>query len=448
MQRRDFLRNTCTIGAGTVLAQLGLLGAHAQSSAGDYKALVCIFLIGGNDSNNSVIPYDADGFAAYSSARRVLGLNKSTVVPLTEPDGSARFGLHPALSQLKSVWQAGDLAVLFNTGPLLQPLTREEFIANLAGRPRGLFSHPDQQRQWQTGGGAVAAGTGWGGRIAEAVVGLNPVSAVPAMLSVGSSDIFATGSTSRALALPISGSFGLQGADDSPASRARLTALGQLLGLDQQSELIAAAQQVTSAALEQRAILDPILTGSSVAATFFTNLNSNIARQLHTVAKVVQHRERLGVRRQVFFIGFGNFDTHVNQTATHSLLLSQLGPALKAFHSSLTALGANELVTTFTLSDFSRTLRPNTSGGTDHAWGGHHFVIGGAVQGRSYYGTFPKLQLAGPDDASGEGRWIPTSSVDQYAATLASWFGVDAQALGEMLPNLRSFAQPSLGFMR
>ena len=436
------------MGASAAFAQLGLLGAHAQSSAGDYKALVCIFLIGGNDSNNCVIPYDADGFAAYSSARRVLGLNKTTVVPLTEPDGSARFGLHPALSQLKSVWQAGDLAVLFNTGPLLQPLTREEFLANSVARPRGLFSHPDQQRQWQTGGGAAAATTGWGGRIAEAVAGLNPMSAVPAMLSVGSGDVFITGKTSRALALPISGSFGLGGADDSPAARARMTALGQLLGLDQQSELVASAQEVTRAALEQRAILDPILTGSSASATFFKNLNSNISRQLHTVAKVVQHRELLGVRRQVFFIGLGSFDTHVDQTATHSLLLSQLGPALQAFHSSLVALGANELVTSFTLSDFNRTLRPNTSGGTDHAWGGHHFIMGGAVQGRSYYGTFPRLQLAGPDDASGEGRWIPTSSVDQYAATLASWFGVEPQQLAEVLPNLRGFAQPTLGFMR
>jgi uncharacterized protein (DUF1501 family) len=268
------------------------------------------------------------------------------------------------------------------------------------------------------------------------------------MLSVGGSDIFATGRATRALSLPMSGSFGLRGAEGSPAAAARASALGQLLKLDQQSELIAAAQEVMGAALEQRAILDPILTGPSVASSFFKALNSNIARQLQTVAKLVEHRERVGARRQIFFISLGSFDTHVNQTPTHSLLLSQLGPALKAFHSSLVALGAAEQVTAFTLSDFNRTLRPNTSGGTDHAWGGHHLIMGGAVQGRSCYGTFPTLELGGPDDASNEGRWIPTTAVDQYAATLASWFGVETAKLTQVLPNLQAFAQPTVGFMR
>lgn len=448
MQRRDFLKGTGAIGAMAALGQLGLLSAHAQSTADDYKALVCIFLFGGNDSNNMVIPYDAQGFAAYSTARRVLGLNKATVVPLSDADGSARFGLHPSLSSLKSVWQAGELAVLFNTGPLLRPLTREEYVANAAARPRGLFSHPDQQRHWQTASNSASASSGWGGRVLDAVSALNPASTVPAMLSVGSGDIFTTGVATRALALPISGSFGLRGADDSPAARARMTALGQLLALDKESELVAAAQQVSSAAIEQRAVLDPILTGTSASATFFKSLNSNISRQLHTVARMVQHRERVGARRQVFFIGFGSFDTHVNQTPVHTQLLSQLGPALKAFRDSLAAMGAAEQVTTFTLSDFNRTLRPNTSGGTDHGWGGHHLVMGGAVQGRNYYGTFPRLELAGPDDASGEGRWIPTTAVDQYAATLASWFGVDNAKLRTVLPNLAGFAQPTLGFMR
>jgi uncharacterized protein (DUF1501 family) len=448
MQRRDFLRHGCTLGATAACAHLSLLAAQAQTAGSEYRALVCIFLLGGNDSNNVVIPYDAAGFAAYSSARRVLGLNRATLVPLTEPDGSARFALHPALKDLAGIWHAGNLAVLFNTGPLLQPLTREEFLANPAARPRGLYSHPDQQRQWQSASGRASVDTGWGGRSADAVASLNQASAVPAVLSIGSSDIFATGQTVRALSLPISGSFGLQSADGSPRSQARLTALGRLLAVDQQSELVAAAQQVTSSALEQSVLLDPILTGPSVAATFFRSLNSNIARQLHTVAKLVEHRERSGARRQVFFIGVGGFDTHVNQTPAHSLLLSQLGPALQAFNRSLVALGMADQVTTFTLSDFNRTLRPNTSGGTDHAWGGHHFIMGGAVRGRRCYGTFPQLQLGGVDDAAAEGRWIPTTAVDQYAATLASWFGVSAAQLAQVLPNLQAFAQPLLDFMR
>jgi uncharacterized protein (DUF1501 family) len=448
MRRRDFLREGCVISAAAALGQLGLLGAHAQGSADDYKALVCVFLFGGNDANNMVIPYDAEGFAAYSNARRVLGLNKATLAPLTEADGTARFALPAALGALKNVWQSGNLAVLFNTGPLLRALTREEYIASTAARPRGLFSHPDQQRHWQTAGGKLTLNTGWGGRLMDVVGTLNPASVVPPLLSIGSSDLFATSATARALSLPQSGAFGLRGGDAAQGPQAPLTALGRLLNLDKHSELIAATQQVSGGVLEQRALLDPILTGPSASATFFKPLNSGIAQQLHTIAKVVQHRDRLGARRQVFFIGLGSFDTHVNQTPTHTLLLSQLGPALAAFNSSLVAMGAAHLVTTFTLSDFSRTLRPNTSGGTDHGWGGHHFVMGGAVQGRNFYGTFPKLQLGGPDDASGEGRWIPTTSVDQYAATLASWFGVEGAKLLQVLPNLSSFTQPTLGFMR
>jgi uncharacterized protein (DUF1501 family) len=448
MRRRDFLRHAGTLSAAAACGQLGLLGARAQSTGDDYKALVCIFLLGGNDANNLVIPHDATGFAAYSNARRVLGLNKATLAPLTELDGSVRFALHPALKDLTGPWEAGHLGVLFNTGPLLRPLSREEFVADPGARPRGLYSHPDQQRLWQTGGGRPTLDTGWGARSLDALSGSSPPSGVPAMLSIGSSDIFATGNVTRALTLPISGSFGLRGADDSPAAQVRSSALGRLLELDQQAELVAAAQQVMGAALAQRAVLDPILTGPSAAATFFKTLNSNIARQLHTVAKLVEHRARVGARRQVFFISLGGFDTHVNQMPAHSLLLSQLGPALKAFHSSLAALGAAEQVTTFTLSDFNRTLRPNTSGGTDHAWGAHHLVMGAAVQGRRYYGAFPRLELGGPDDASGEGRWIPSTAVDQYAATLASWFGVGPLQLTQVLPNLSAFAPATLDFMR
>jgi uncharacterized protein (DUF1501 family) len=448
MNRRDFLRHTGAIGAGAVLAQLGLLGSRAYAAAGDYKALVCIFLTGGSDGNNTIVPIDSAGYASYATVRGTLALPQANLEPLTEFDGALRFGLHPGLADWQAIWSAGNMAVLLNTGTLVQPLTRAQYLANASARPQGLFSHSDQQKQWQASVSDAPSRTGWGGRLADEIAGLNTGASVPTMISATGNNLFVTGAAARALTIPVSGSFGLRGVDSTAAGQARYSALSQLLAIDREAELVAAAQDVMADAISYSATLSPVLTSTTTTvAASFAGLTTNISRQLLAVAKIIEARVSLGASRQIFLVSLGGFDTHSNELNTQANLFGQLGPAVKAFYDAMVAIGANANVTAFTLSDFSRTLKPNTNGGTDHAWGNHHFIIGGAVRGQRFYGTPPTLTLAGPDDTSTEGRWIPTTAVDQYAATLATWFGASPAGLARVLPNLSAFATPNLGFV-
>ena len=451
MDRRHFLGHAGALGAGAALARLGMLSARAQVAAGDYKALVCVFLYGGNDGNNTVVPIDSAGYASYAAVRGRLALAQGTLLPLVEAGGAARFGLHPALggsTGLQALWDSGALAIVANVGTLVQPLTKAQYLAPGSVKPQSLFSHIDQQNQWQASLSDAPSNTGWGGRLADALAGLNAAASVPAMISTTGNNLFVTGSATQALTIPTSGSFGLRGFDNSAPGLARLTALQALLGVDRGTDLLDAAQDLMSGALRSSAVLNPILAATTTpVSAYFTGLTSGIARQLLAVAKVVEARASLGARRQVFLVSLGSFDTHSNELATHDTLFAELGAALNAFHSALGGIGAGPAVTSFTLSDFARTYKPNTNGGTDHAWGNHHFVAGGAVKGRQLYGTWPTLALAGPDDEGSEGRWIPTTAVDQYAATLASWFGVDAAGLASVLPNLQAFAPATLGFV-
>ena len=451
MDRRHFLRHAGALGAGSALAQLGMLSARAQAVAGDYQALVCVFLYGGNDGNNTVVPIDSAGYANYAAVRGPLALAQGTLLPLAEAGGAARLGLHPALggsAGLQGLWDSGQLAVVANVGTLVQPLTKAAYLAPGAVKPQSLFSHLDQQNQWQASLSDAPANTGWGGRLADQLASLNASAGIPAMISTTGNNLFVTGRATQALAIPVSGSFGLRGLDNSAAGAARLTALKALLGLDRGADLLDAAQDVMSGALKASAVLNPVLAATTTpVSAYFTGLNSGIARQLLAIAKVIEARASLGTRRQVFLVALGSFDTHSNELNTHDTLFAQLGTALNTFHNAMAGIGAGAAVTSFTLSDFARTYKPNGNGGTDHAWGNHHFVAGGAVKGRQLYGTWPTLALAGPDDEGSEGRWIPTTSVDQYAATLARWFGVDAAGLASVLPNLHSFAPATLGFL-
>ena len=268
------------------------------------------------------------------------------------------------------------------------------------------------------------------------------------MISTGGNNLFVTGAASQALVIPTSGSFGLSGVSTGSADTARRSALEQLLNIDQTTNLTQAAQVVMSGALASSAILNPILTTTDATlAARFTGLTGNFAQQLLAIAKVIEARSSLGATRQVFLATLGSFDTHTNQLNTQQTLLGQLDAGLTAFHGAMADIGAGKSVTTFTLSDFSRNYLPNTGGGTDHAWGSHPLVIGDAVNGGKIYGTMPTLELSGPDDASNLGRWIPTIAVDQYAATLATWFGADVTALSVVLPNLPAFSPSMLGFI-
>ncbi len=449
MKRRSFLLHAGALAGSAALGHLGVFAARA-ASANDYKALVCIFLYGGNDANNMIVPLDTAGYANYAQTRSYLALPQAQLLPLNVASGGApQYGLHPALPGLASLWASGDLAIVANVGTLVQPLTKTQYLSTATAKPENLFSHIDQQHQWQASiSSTSSANSGWGGRLSDQLASLNVNSSVPPMISTGGNNLFVTGAASQALVIPISGSFGLYGFSNSCADAARRSALEQLLSVDQSVNLTQAAQAVMSGAITSSAILNPILTTTDATLSArFTGLTSNFSQQLLAIAKVIEARSTLGASRQVFLATLGSFDTHTGQLDTQQTLLSELDAGLTAFHGAMADIGAGANVTSFTLSDFSRNFLPNTGGGTDHAWGSHPLVIGDAVKGGAIYGTMPTLELSGPDDASNLGRWIPTIAVDQFAATLASWFGADDAALTAVLPNLGAFTPSTLGFI-
>ncbi len=443
--RREFLREAaCGLGATAFLSALSRfsrLDAAVSGPAADYRALVCVFLFGGNDGNNMVIPYD--GYADYAKVRgTALNIPKASLHQIPAASQGAAFGLHPALAELATLYGKGELAVLCNVGTLAAPITRSDFLAG-GEVPDSLFSHADQQAQWQSSvvrSIDADAQTGWGGRLADAAAALNGGD-FPMIVSVSGVPLFATGVHAR----PLVPGTSLQGFPNTPIAHARLTALRQVLTAGGVPTLVGAASDVTSSAIDDSAVLTTALGQAAVLKTTFPA--SPLGRQLEQIAAILAARSALKVNRQIFFASLGGFDTHTDELKTQQTLLTQVSQAMGAFHDATVELGIAPNVTTFTLSDFGRTFKPASGGGTDHAWGSCHLVMGGSVRGGDFYGTFPELAIAGPDDAGYEGRWIPTTSVDEYGATLARWYGLDPAALGTVFPNLGRFARPDLGFL-
>lgn len=450
--RRAFLRHlgaVSTFGLAARLDMLSLVAAANAQSASDYKALVCVFMFGGNDGNNTVIPMDSAGYAQYAAVRPAtsgINLEQASLLPIQPVNMGVPFGLHPALAELQTLFNQRKLAILANVGTLVQPITKAQYDAGI--RPDSLYSHADQQAQWQSSISDSASGTGWGGRIADKVSPLNAASGFPVITSLDGTVLFSTGAKTAPLSIPTTGSFALAGYSGSAISNARLAAVQQLLALPSGNAFVAGANQIGAQALQLSATVNPILANAnSTVAPIFAPLKSSIASQFFQVAKMIEARAATGAKRQIFFVQLGSFDTHGDQLNRQQALFADLSPALKAFYDATVALGIAGQVTTFSLSDFGRTLQPASGGGTDHAWGSHHFIIGDAVQGGAFYGEYPQLVLGGPNDAESEGRWLPTTAVDQYGATLASWFGVASADLGVVFPNLAKFAPANLGFM-
>jgi uncharacterized protein (DUF1501 family) len=351
--------------------------------------------------------------------------------------------LHPELSDVQPLFAQHKLAILANVGPLNAPTTKANYLAT---RPDNLFSHSDQQNQWQSSVSSGVSRTGWGGRIADATASLN--TSFPVVTSIAGTSLFMAGNATSPLALPSSGGLALQGFNGGAAANARLSAMQAILSADRDNAYVGAASGITSQALSLSGLVNPILTATnSTVQAHFTGQASSIAQQLLQVAKLIEARAQTGARRQVFFVSLGGFDTHSGELATLTNLLGQLSPALRSFYDATVQLGVSEQVTTFTLSDFGRTFQPASGAGTDHAWGNHHFILGGAVRGGEMYGRYPTLARAGPDDADTSGRWIPTTSVEQYGATLARWFGLADPALAAAFPNLARFSSTNLGFL-
>lgn len=456
--RRAFLRRASTLSLAGAAAPWALnLSAMADASAAtatDYKAIVCVFLQGGNDYANTLVPYDADSYARYQAARPALAIDRArldgtALLPRDTPRDTAGFAhqyaLAPDLAPLVPLFQDGRLGVLLNVGTLVQPTTKQQYRNRTVPLPPKLFSHNDQQSMWQSSM-SEGATSGWGGRMGDLFESSNANSTFTCM-NVSGNAVFLSGRSAVQYQVTPNGSVALAGLK-SPlfGSTAASTALRTLLTQTRGHVLENEYNRIARRAIDANEVLTSALASAPALATSFPAANP-LADQLRLVARVIGAAPRLGTKRQVFMVSLGGFDNHDSLLTTHPQLMARLGGALAAFHQATVELGVADKVTTFTASDFGRTLVGNADG-SDHGWGSMHFVLGGAVRGQQYYGTAPIVASDGPDDV-GQGRLLPTTSVEQLAATLGGWFGLSDSELLAMLPNLANF-DPSvrrLGFV-
>jgi uncharacterized protein (DUF1501 family) len=450
--RRLFLRQSAALGlAGTAAPfalNLATIGAASASTAADYKALVCVFLYGANDAHNTVVPYDAASYAGYATVRGALAWQAAELAPLapTVPLPSGRqVALPNALAPLATLFAAGQCAVVANVGPLVVPTDRTSFNARSVPLPPKLFSHNDQQSVWQASA-PEGAKVGWGGRIGD-LLASNNANQLFTCNSLTGNAVFLSGQTVQPFAIdPAQGSipFSALTAGTLYGSAAGVNALRTTLTRSRTHLFESDLRAINQRSIDSNTALATALAAAPALTTTFPAGNT-LAAQLAMVAKVVSVSAELGAKRQVFMVSLGGFDTHSNQDTTHPALLTQLAAAIDAFQKAMVELNAAQKVTLFTASDFGRTLTINGDG-TDHGWGGHHFVVGGAVKGKQVVGSYPDLTSNASTDA-GNGRLIPTTAVEQYAATLARWMGVADSDLPLVLPNLGNFATRDLGFM-
>ena len=430
--RREFLKSCCVLGAAGVASQMerfGMVTAHAQEAA-DYRALVCVFMFGGNDSNNMIVPIDSR-YAAYRTMRGPVALAPDVLLPA----GTSGFAMHPALVNLQRLYNQGQAAAVFNVGTLVQPTTKDSL--NSIALPRNLYSHSDQTQQWQSSD-PNGGGTGWGGRINDLIASLNSGALPPGVTVNGGNALFLSGPQTKGVNFSNAGTFGLEGFGSDQAMNARVGSLQRLLTFDSGLKLVSAANGVLSDSFEAAREINAALASAPALPVTFPN--TGLGQQLAQVAQIMSVRGGLGMNRQIFFAGIGGFDNHEDLVNKHQDLMSTLDGAVNAFFSTLDTWGLASQVTLFTESEFNRTGNANANLGTDHAWGSHHLVLGGGVNGGQTYGTFPLHVLGGPDDAEDRGNWIPTTSLDQYAATLGGWFGVADDNLNQIFPNLKNFS--------
>jgi uncharacterized protein (DUF1501 family) len=445
--RRTFIRQAAcaaltTSGLLNTIFDLRRLSAATISDSGDYKALVCLFLFGGNDANNVIVPHDANGYASYAAARGLLAIPQASLLPLTLQNGDGRdFGFHPNLAELQALFNQGHLGIVSNVGTLVAPITRAQYLAGGAAVPPQLFSHADQSVQWQTSVPDQVPRTGWGGRMADVLHSLNGNSKISLSISIAGTNTFEVGNTVLPYNVSSNGSVGLAGFDGSANANVRLQAFKDLLALPHHNLFEQAYSDTVTRSIAANELLTSALAGVPPLQTVFPG--TALSSQLKMVARLIAARTNLGMSRQIFFCSVGGYDTHGDQLTGQANLLTELSQGLNAFYSATSELGVAQQVTAFTASDFGRTF-PTNGSGSDHGWGSHQFVLGGAVQGGRLFGTFPTLAVNGPDD-TGQGRWIPTTSVDELSATLATWFGVSASDLPTVLPNIGRFAHPNLG---
>ena len=464
--RRTFLQRMGHLGiAGTAAPWALNLAAISDAAAftnSGYKALVCIFLYGGNDHGNTVIPFDSESYRTYATARgTVLTTAGGIVVPSAELTGTAlsaaglpsgrQYALSPSLAPLKSLYENGKLAVQMNVGPLVTPTTLDQYRNRSVPLPPKLFSHNDQQSVWQS---SYAEGgvTGWGGNLGDlALQAGNGGNSLFTCMSVTGNAVFLSGDSALSYQIGAGGAVAISPVVGAAyGSAACQAALRTLVTQPRAHVLENELNRITARSIDSQAVLANALSSSTTKFDAFLpdqvgGANAGLNRQLKMVARLIDAQQSLGLSRQVFMVSMGGFDHHDNLALGHARLLTSLGNAMSGFQSAMESINKSEAVTSFTASDFGRTITSNGDG-SDHGWGAHHLVMGGAVKGKRFYGTAPAPGLGGPEDV-GQGRYIPSTSVDQYAATLAKWFGVTDGEMVQVAPSINNFTTRNLGFM-
>jgi uncharacterized protein (DUF1501 family) len=453
--RREFLRRTSALSALGVAAPLGLnlatIGAASAQSATDYRALVCVYLYGGNDNANTVIPYASAEYARYAAVRGALALPYSSLQPIAATSSNGRpLALPSGLASFKQLYDAKRCAIVANVGPLNVPTTLAQYKNDSVPIPPKLFSHNDQQAMWQSFG-TEAAASGWGGRMADLVIGSNSNAGFTA-ITIDGYALFLTGRSVIGARVTVDGALDVQrwlpgNTDNLHGSNDAMAAWRAIINTPERNNLL----EQEYGKIRRRGIgLNATLTQTIGGAPTFDGVfpPNYLGSQLRTVAKLIASRNGLGMKRQIFFVGIGGFDHHndlLGGQAGQQALLGRVGGAMAAFDQSMVSLGLGNQVTAFTASEFGRSLDSNGDG-SDHGWGGHHFVVGGAVRGGNIYGTFPDVALNTSTDVE-RGVLLPTTSLDQHAATLARWFGVSSADLPFVTPNVNQFSNQDLGFM-
>ena len=454
-QRRSFLKKLALgIGSTSLLATQGKLqlmqSAMAASDYGtltDHKSLVCVFLFGGNDAFNMLVPYEQAAYDQYKTTRSGLALPRNTLKPLK----GDKQAFHPSMGELQALYNNNKLAVAASIGALVEPTTRASYKNETARVPADLFSHSHQQEFWETGTTATSSvhPPGWGGRMMDMLTTANTNPTEPALFSLAGNSIWQRGL--EPLDFALNADSGVEEisefkSDAWPKWRtSRINAWNKILATNKSNLLEQHMAKTYVDADERISALVNEIAQAQVINTSYPSEN-NLAKQLKMAAKMISVRENLGMKRQIFFVAMGGWDSHGNQLADHANNLTKLNDALDSFYKTTVELGVENSVTTFTASEFGRSYTSNDDG-TDHAWAGHNLVMGGAVKGGQIHGELLDLSVNGPDDAEDTGRFIPKYGVDQYGATLAKWMGMTDSDLNEIFPNLSNFNSNDLGFM-
>ncbi len=455
--RREFLRAASRLsvaGAATPWAlNLAAIGAAAaQTVPTDYKALVCIFMYGGNDQSNTIVPVDNASYQLYAQSRTNLALAQDVLLPIATPTNPSMTGrqlsMRPELLPLKTIYEAGKAAVVANVGTLIVPTTMAQYRARSVPLPPSLFSHNDQQSVWQTyNGRREGARVGWGGRMGDLLASANQFQNFTCVSASGTA-VFLSGQASVQMQIGNNGGLAITGISGNAlfGSSAGPETARRLMTEDRTNSFEKDYNAIVKRSAEAAQTLNAALAGfPATEAPFSTFPNTGLGNQMRNVARMIAARQALGAKRQVFHVSIGGFDQHAGLINGHGGRMTELANAVSAFYQSTVSLGIADSVTSFTASDFGRTLDSNGEG-SDHGWGAHHFAVGGAVKGGELFGVWPDTVLRGANDV-GRGNLLPTTSVNQYAATLATWFGIGPTQLVDVLPNVVNFPQPNLGFM-